>query len=205
MTKLLVWMKDSIELKLTDYTFEKMKSELIERKKALFLEVYFSMYNESARKLMLSLPAGMLREADSLHVNAGGYNVEVSTTDTIDGWHRSGDHPKYRVYHNLENRTNITKQSLINDLQTYAVGVKDYGDKTKEFRYKVRSAIKGFSTVKQFTEAFPDHETFLGKDFFGRTVVASTAITTTAQEVMCTVAKIRGEDRDGCCDGNPVI
>lgn len=215
--KFTVGIRDQISAKYRTYTFGAQYDVLAMNENKLAREVYNTIYPKKDRDLMATLPNGWLPERDHIEVNASGYHVNlylfkmpiIKTTSYGFGYY------SYQMYYEAETvrfpnsarRFNLQYDKhaeLIQKVQAHVNNVKKLDENKKNFSHKMASFLKPITTDTKFKELMPEWETVLGKDFFGTTVTPTTALTTTAAEIMCVVAQGRGEKRDGCCDGKVI-
>jgi hypothetical protein len=192
--KLLKYQKDQIVRKFVAYTFEAKDKVLTETENKLAREAYEHFYDEPTRIRMNTLPAGWLQEISNIWINAGGYSVILHFPRDV----------YVRITHKREDqRRDLTDYDLINRIQIWAMATKTQKEEVSRLRSKLYSFLTNITTDTRLFAAMPEMKDILGKDFFGpqTTPVPCTALATTAQEILCTVAKARSEPRDGCCDG----
>lgn len=203
MTKLTIRRREQIAHLLTQYTFKKLEADMQDQEIELFYDVYHSLYTPAEFEIINSLPEGWLPNINSMKINAFGWNITLSTYGSQCA---GAEWPTVRLplTYGPYDRINVTESDLVTCLQTFATASEKLSENRNNFRQKIRSTLAAFSTEKQFVEAFPDYETFLGNKFFGSSVVPSKSLILTAQELMCAVAQIREEDRDGCCEGEVI-
>lgn len=150
-------------------------------------------YNKYAGYRMVDMPDNWLMEDHSMYVNASGYSIYLNFSS-----------PK-RVPCSFSryDQFNITDASVINKIQKYCNEDKLLKEEQTKLTNKISCFLASISTVKQFYEQMPEAVDILGSDFFG-TVEPSTALVTTAKEIMCEIAHIRKEEKTGCCEGKVI-
>lgn len=190
---------ERIENKMVDYAFEEKKRLMKDKENKLALEVYYFLYPmeslsfETSILKMKDLPDDWLPERNRLWLNAGGYSVALCMDKN------------YKFPYNRPNRYNITitNQELINKIQSFVNDKQNLDEEISNFTRKIKSFLMVITTDKMLFTEMPDAVTILGNDFFGVTK-PSTALVTTAKEIMCQIAYNRNEERENCCDGNLV-
>jgi hypothetical protein len=187
----------NIASKLVAYTFDAREKLLHEREASLALEVYNTVFDEQTRLKMNSLPEGWLDTTTFVYANAGGYSLCLHFNHPCTASKRI---PANRRH----DRFNLTDQDLIGRVQTLANDAARFAEERNSFRRKIESFLKSVSTDKRLFELMPELKAIIGDNFFGVPVPVSTAIVATAAEILCVVAKNRGEDREGCCEGKLV-
>lgn len=198
MVKIYQHQRDTIANKMVTYTFSAREKVLWEIEFALAREVYNIRYDEQTRVKMNALPDGWLSTTNNFTVNAGGYVVSLS-------FGSYEDRVSFRVpYKDSHIRQDLTNQDLINRVQALAISQKRLREEQNEFRSKLWSFLKSITTDTRLFDLMPELKEVIGDNFFGNPQPVSTAIVTTAAEILCVVAKNRGEDREGCCEGKLV-
>jgi hypothetical protein len=188
------WNRNKITNRFIEYTFGVREKVLNETRNTLGMEVYNSMYDTATRVKMQALPDGWLPEQDYLYVNARGYVLNLQLGK------------KVRVFaRNISSgRTNLTDDAMITRLQNHAMEEERVREERSAFAGKMRSFLANINTDKKLFEAMPEAKDILGENFFGVPDTPCTALVTTANEILCVVAKNREEEREGCCNGKLV-
>lgn len=203
-------MRSGINNKIVNHTFEKVFTELADRSGKLAIRTYYGKYPSEKKAFqlpikkiedirMLDLPTHWMEYRNYIYVNAGGYNATL---------HFKVERPfpiKDKGNGNRwgQERLNVTDPVLILDIQKYLNDVEKAAEEKTNLQRKISSFLAAIKTTKELFAEMPELETILGKDYFVE-VTPTTALTTTAKEILCVVAKIREEDREGCCDGKLV-
>lgn len=186
--------------------------------------VQAEMFTPDEQKLLKKIPADWLSMKNAIQgINAGGWKVALSFYDTIS----RADAVK-KITESFSGRHYYSSVCLVGHLPVRAVAmpgrngdyiIKDAGlasevqqfvqDLTQSFEEsrtlfsQINSTIAGFRTLEDLLEAIPDLAE-LAPDLKAQAIPPENALVPVAEQLMCSIAKIRGEDRDGCCDGKRV-
>ncbi len=146
------------------------------------------------------LPENYTRSYNRIWVNAGGYNVELQF---------SGDYSLPSVEKKMPfddqwgNRRNITDAKLNTEIQELVQLKEKTNEKRNNLRRKMNAFLKDIRTVKKMLEVMPELKDILGEKWF-TAPAPTTAIVVTAKEILCEMANLRGEPREGCCNGEVI-
>lgn len=145
------------------------------------------------------LPDQYVAKSHLIWVNAAGYNAEL---------HFSGNYHLPAIEHkmpknNWGNRFDITDAKLNTEIQQLVQLKQKTQEKREHLRSKMRMFLKGIRTVKNLLEVMPELKDILGEEWFSAPV-PTTAIVVTAKEILCEMANLRGEQREGCCAGEVI-
>lgn len=182
------------------------------------------MFTPEEHKLLKKIPASWLpQESHITHINAGGWKVSLSYYRQIDRVEAvkkiTSDFMGYRYYgsnnpiYYLPQRTvpQVAREGdyIIKDtelaaaVQQFVQDLKAQDEETSTLFRQINSTIQGFRYLEDLLEAIPDLNT-LAPDLKTQAIPAPNALVTTAESLMCSIAKMRGDERDGCCDGKRI-
>lgn len=191
-------LKTQIIHKFVEHTFSAREKVLNEEEHQLVYALYNAWFSKETQIKMNALPEGWLPNQNRFWVNAGGYSLYLNLPEGIK--------LKIPYHHDSESHTgryNITDHDLIKKIQKHAgESEKLRADKT-QFRNKMHSFLYSITTDGKLAELMPESKEVLGEKFF-KSDIPSTALVTTAKEILCLVAQQRGEDREGCKAGKLV-
>jgi hypothetical protein len=174
-------------------------------------------------KLMKKVPAGWLSRQKGVRVNAGGWNTFVGFYEVVGrdvlvkqkmeershyGNSFEVTQPTYDIRQLPEffakaETSAIKDPNLIADIQAFMTEQEKWREEASNLRAKISSTVSGFRYLEDLLDAIPDVGVLL-PNVRAEAVPKESALVTTAKELMCAIAKTRGEEREGCCDGNLV-
>lgn len=187
--------KSKVVDKFKEYTFSERKKESDKTMYSLAQEYYETTYGSEMITQMNALPKGWLMEENRIWVNAGGYSITLSFPENV--------FVRIPVC-DRHNCPAAKDPKLIHKMQKWAMETKTLQEEKSKFGFKMHSFLGNITTDAKLFAAMPEAKNILGVDFFGQSAVPCTALVTTAKEILCVVAKERGEDREGCCNGKLV-
>lgn len=171
-------------------TFKERTEELIAEEQALFTLCAENIYGKEDLAAIAALPEHWFKSIGHVYVHAYGY----------------GAHFDSRNYIRVPFRT-ISGDARIQDSPALTTRVHAYlqaREKTQETKDTLRRTLDGLlricTTLEKFYAAMPEAEAMVG-DLLGKPEPKATALVVTGQQVMCIIAKAKGEEREGCCDG----
>lgn len=209
--------RQEIIMKFLTHTFNPDREILREKEKELALLVRNAVLNRNVSlggkvfkevDLVDMLPEGYAAESTSIWVNAGGYSVELEFGGSRAYGEDYGSYNARKIQMNFpisirHTRYNITDSKLIPQIQAYAQQSEQLTEKYKKLHTKIHQFLVGIKTVKKLLETMPEIEEILGEKWFERPAPIN-ALVVTAAEILCEVANIRGEKREGCCNGEVI-
>ncbi len=147
------------------------------------------------------LPENYTRSHNRIWVNAGGYNVELQFSG---GYSLPSVEKRMPIDNEWGNRRNITDAKLNTEIQELVQLKEKTDEKRNNLRRKMSAFLKDIRTVKKMLEVMPELKDILGEKWF-TAPVPTTAIVVTAKEILCEMANLRGEPREGCCNGEVIV
>jgi hypothetical protein len=191
----------------TDYTFQSdydiltaLEQDLALRVRSESLDRNISIGGKIYREIDLieMLPKDYSSESYHISVNAGGYSVYLYFGGrTKQGYLKTP--LAVKILRGSNNRYNIQNQKLISEVQSLEQRWKTLDETKKHLQNKMLGFLKTVTTVKAMFANMPELKDILGDKWLPEK--PSNALVITASEILCEVAKIRGEDREGCCNG----
>jgi hypothetical protein len=200
--------------------------ELFQAARMLGDRVYQEIYDPSQRALMASLPKGWLVDACEIEVSAAGWRGRLLHTNPAqsfetfcaDAKHRMpyianygpgqlsvvADHslgwrmPASDLVHGRTRKAHVVEESaLAQEIQVHMQACRGWEEQGSEVFHQIKSAVIGFKTVEALLKAVPELEE-LAPDLLQQDAPRN-ALVPDMSGVMCTIAKLRGEEREGCC------
>ena len=200
--------------------------ELLQAARMLGDRVYEEIYKPDQRALMASLPKGWLVDACEIEVSAAGWRGRLLHTNPAQGFeafcadakrrmsyianygpgqlpvvadHSSGWRmPASDLVHGRTRKAYIIEDSaLAQEIQVHMQACRGWEEQAGEVFHQIKSAVMGFKTVEALLAAVPELEglapNLLQQD------TPRNALVPDMGGVMCAIAKLRGEKREGCC------
>lgn len=204
--------------------------DLARQEDALAERALAEIYSPEERKKMAKLPEGWLDTDYDVNVNAAGWSVclclyqQPTLVDHIATLRSKGMfygnsvfwgdmHPSVRRIPLPAKRPGgnggdatryvVKDADLAAEIQAHAQALRGWQEEFLTLNADISSTIAGFRTVEALLEAIPELAT-LAPDLKKIAAVPANALVPTVERLMCSIAKIRGEERDGCCDGKRI-
>lgn len=178
---------------------------LFERERDLFLAARKEMVEPAVLKKVMSLPPEWQTQGHQLTVNANGWVVQLSHRDLTT--HSPPSHGSYwggsgsfcqtsDLPMPVVDRQNhfVVSSALAERIQTYEQDVKVGADERRQLYAEICSLVNSFKTVQEALAAIPELKDICPDSL----VIQQNAIVPVAKQIMCKIASIRGEEREGC-------
>jgi hypothetical protein len=194
-TRMSTNMRSRIAKIIEEATFEERTKDYRNEDAILFRLVAEDIYGKDDLKKIAKLPPHWFRRDRHVSANAGGFrylaHVEENQAICV----------PYMVLDNVTH--DLKSPDLIMRVQTHMRKVDTISEERETVYKAVYSLLRSCNTLEQFYVAMPDAKAIVGDKFAVAT--PSQALTVTGDQVMCLIAKARGEAREGCCEDGTVI
>lgn len=151
------------------------------------------------------LPDNYISKESYIWINAGGYSLQL-TFDGKSYYDRTVDSLSLKMppgFRREQKQYIVKDRNLISEMHSLVHRKEKLDETTKKLRTKMQRFLSSIRTVKKLFETMPELKEILGEKWSTPTP-ATTALVVTAAEILCEVANIRGEKREGCCNGEVI-
>lgn len=157
--------------------------------------------------LLEILPDHYSQESDNVYVNAAGYSLHLYfsgvSVDHSFGYYTTHENRiTMKVPYLYSNRYDIKDAKLNSEIQSWAASLEKVKETSGRIHKKMNSFLVNIRTVKKMFEAMPELKDILGAEWLAEK--PKNQLIVTANEILCEVANIRGEKREGCCNGEVI-
>lgn len=184
--------RSSIISAIMNEKFSKMRMEFVIRSDALRDRIVNEVYTPKELKLWAQLPEHW-KKRESFRCRAGGYHFGDWTL--CYSW-RTPKTDKFDAPP-VEYNYSVKDEELIQDIQKFCNELKAFTDKLDSVQIEIVSIVHSVSTAEKLIELAPEWEEIIRKNV---TLVTKPekALVPTVQNLMCKIASIVGEKREGC-------
>ncbi len=208
-TRLNQYMRESLIQGLIRHALSKQDAELSTRETALAERAIRDIIGPKGMKALNMVPDEWLPLMDAINVNAAGWKVYLR----LFGPSKEPEAQQYyqqpfgyvRVSRRLPvffNRSldapAVQDPALAAEIQAFSQGLEKIQEERRAIRAEIKALVNAYRYAEDVRKAIPEIDAIAP----GALALAPpTAIVPAAEVLFCKIAKLRGEERDGCCDG----
>ena len=184
--------RQRIHKKIMNHAFGERWREAHREEGALFLRVIEHTLSAEDRDLLTKIPDKWLVQTTWLNVRANGWNVQLQFWKDDERCDFHG--PVF-----LRNSKCVIVGDLGQEIQAASQRWEKLREENGSLHRELESLLAGCKTFAQVIERLPEM-----KDIISEILPEErqrTEIVPVAASIMCKIAKARGEEREGCCDG----
>jgi hypothetical protein len=184
---------------LFDHGARVQREKLREDGNTLYQLAYDELVPKEHRKLMAKLPENYFAESDHLAVNANGWTVQLARKDEqTNAWGQFKAVPVRMpdaLIPHWQTALPVSTE-LGAAVQAFAQREKKLKEDLEALKGKITSLVSSFSTLDKLLEAVPELREL--DPVLASTQPETKALAPLVKDVMCSIAGLRGEDREGC-------
>lgn len=206
-TRLNKEMRDLAIAALVVHATSKIEIELARRERDLAFAARDERMTDAEKALLAGIPERWLRMDNRIYVAANGWQdyLHFNVVEKPGHWH---DGISVRLHFTQDKHfippveTNVVSAELAPKIQAFMQDKRDWAEKRREIQALIKGTVQGFQYVEALLLAVPELKELAPGLIAPK--VENKALVTTAERMLCAIAQVRGDEREGCCDGKRV-
>lgn len=173
-----------------DYAFKARHTEKTAEQARLFLAGLDDAFGADTMKKIKRLPPAWFRQTASARFNAGGFRVDLNGKAKVS--------VPFMEYGEI---LNLKSDAVIAQVQAWAQDGQALSNDRTRLERQLRGLLDNVRTVEAFLREMPEAEPMLKGIVWD--LPTTTAVAHTKESILCSIAKARGELREGCEEATP--